>query len=141
VRTAGRVPVLVAVGEDAPAHDIDRLRAAGCEVFVSPGGDHAARLDNVLTELGRRRMTNVLVEGGGRLLGSLLDAGQIDEVHALVAPRLFGGAGAPGPLAGSGVARVEDAAELEGVEVASLGGDLYMHGRIVRKERLAQVMP
>ncbi len=72
----------------------------------------------------------MLVEGGGRLIGSLLDAGQIDEVHAFIAPRLFGGADAPGPIAGLGAARVGDSGHLEGVEVQSTGGDVYLRGRI-----------
>ena len=38
-------------------------------------------------------MTNVLVEGGAGLLGSLFDAGFVDEVHAFVAPKIVGGAG------------------------------------------------
>ena len=50
-------------------------------------------------------MTNLLVEGGGRVLGSFLDAGQVDEVDVYVAPILEGGdhrvhAG-PGPGGGS----------------------------------------
>ena len=36
-------------------------------------------------------MTNVLVEGGGRMLGSFLDAGQVDEVDVFIAPILEGG--------------------------------------------------
>ena len=60
-------------------------------MLVCPGESHAERLAWLLDELGRRQMTNVLVEGGGQLLGSLLDAGQIDEVHAFIAPKLIGG--------------------------------------------------
>ena len=36
-------------------------------------------------------MTNVLVEGGGRVLGSFLDAGHVDAVEVFVAPILEGG--------------------------------------------------
>ena len=36
---------------------------AGCEVFICEGESADARLDSLLDELGRRRMTNVLVEG------------------------------------------------------------------------------
>ena len=83
--------VLVAVGESAPAAARQRLEQAGCEVFVCRGQTPAARLDALLAELGRRRLTNVLVEGGSRLLGSLFDARQIDEVHVFIAPKLCGG--------------------------------------------------
>ncbi len=132
VRTARQTPVLVAVGEQAPAADVDRLRAAGCEVFVCRGDGSASRLDDLLRELGRRRMTNVLVEGGAQVIGSLLDAGQIDEVHVFIAPRLLGGVQAPGPVAGVGAALMTDSIQLEGVEVQSTGGDVYLQGRIVR---------
>ena len=89
-------PVLVAVGSEAAAADCRRLPpvpAAKC--WSVRATTHAARLDALLGELGRRRMTNVLVEGGGRVLGSLLDARQIDEVHVFIAPKLVGGAAAP----------------------------------------------
>ena len=36
-------------------------------------------------------MTNVLVEGGGHVLGSFLDAGQVDAVDVFIAPILEGG--------------------------------------------------
>src|SRR5262249_52795236 len=45
----------------------------------------------LLQELGRRRMTNVLVEGGAAVFGSFLAAGLVDEFHVFVAPKMFGG--------------------------------------------------
>ena len=106
VCSAGEAPVLVAVGNEADAADCRRLREAGCEVLVCPGDTHAARLDALLAELGRRHMTNVLVEGGGRVLGSLLDARHVDEVHVFLAPKLVGGAAAASPVAGQGAAEL-----------------------------------
>ena len=72
-------------------------------MFVCQGPTHArAAGGSCLDELGRRRMTNVLVEGGSQLLGSLFDAGEIDEVHVFIAPKLIGGPAAPLlPSAGS----------------------------------------
>jgi diaminohydroxyphosphoribosylaminopyrimidine deaminase/5-amino-6-(5-phosphoribosylamino)uracil reductase len=129
VRSAGEAPVLVAVGSEAVAADCQRLRQSGCEVLVCPGATPAARLDALLAELGRRQMTNLLVEGGGRLLGSLRDAGHIDEVHVFLAPKLVGGAAAPGPVAGQGVADLAAAMDLGELLVQSLDGDVYVRGR------------
>ena len=111
-----------------------KARRAGCEVVCCAGDDHRTRLDFLLAELGRRRMTNVLIEGGGEVLGSLLDLDQIDEVHVFIAPKLFGGAAAPGPLAGLGRARVEDRAQLEDVRSEVIGDDVYLTGRVRRGE-------
>ena len=129
VRTAGETPVLIAAGSEASAADCRRLREAGCEVFVAPAATYAARLDALLEELGKRQLTNVLVEGGGRVLGGFLDLRQIDELHVFIAPKLFGGAGAPSPIAGAGAAELAAAIGLGEWTVETLGGDVCVRGR------------
>ena len=69
VKSRDVAPVLVAVGIDVDEQRLCRLRDAGCDVLICPGTDHAARMQDLITELGRRQMTNVLVEGGGRRAG------------------------------------------------------------------------
>ncbi|HID21256.1 MAG TPA: bifunctional diaminohydroxyphosphoribosylaminopyrimidine deaminase/5-amino-6-(5-phosphoribosylamino)uracil reductase RibD, partial [Planctomycetaceae bacterium] len=86
VRTLSEAPLLIAAGGDAPAENIERLRSAGIEVLQiaarSPGiGSTRPDPLPVLRELGGRRMTNVMIEGGARLLGSFFDQQLIDEIH------------------------------------------------------------
>ena len=83
----------------------------------------------LLAELGRRRFTNVLVEGGGGVLGAFLDAGAIDEVHVFIAPRLAGGAEARTPFGGKGVDKIAEALALTEMHVEDIEGDLLVHGR------------
>ncbi len=133
VQSASDGPVVAVVG-DAPQDRCDALRRAGIEVLNAGVEDcqGATRVDlpALLRELGRRRMTNVLIEGGGRLLGSAVDAGLVDESHIFLAPKLVGGRGAPGPVGGEGVADIADALVLEEIEVVRAGGDIYVRGRI-----------
>src|SRR5207237_1189247 len=102
--TAREVPVLVfaAAGNEGK---LAGWAADGCEVVGLPGPS----VDAVLAELGRRRMTNVLVEGGAGVLGGFLDAGAADEVHVFVAPKVVGGDGALSPVGGIGVERIAEA--------------------------------
>lgn len=130
VRTARDVSVIVAAGRAAAATDRQRLESAGCEVLELPGASHGERLDELLAELGRRRMTNVLVEGGSGLLGNLFAIGQMDEVHVFIAPRLLGGARAPTPIGGVGVESPQLARVLSGVHWTESGGDFYGWGRL-----------
>ena len=66
VRTARQAPVWVVASPDAPEGRRQRLAEAGCSVMISPGATPEERLAWLLDELGRQRMTNVLVEGGAR---------------------------------------------------------------------------
>ncbi len=134
VRTARDVPVLVAVGPESAPSDRERLTSAGCDLFVCNAPAPSARLIELLDELGRRRMTNLLVEGGAALLGSLWDAQLIDEVHVFIAPKLIGGSAAPGPLGGQGIEHIAEAMPLDSPQVQQLEPDLYVSGRISRPE-------
>jgi len=135
VRTARQTPTMVVVGPRAAVADRQRLETAGCEILLCDAKTPQARIDQLLAELGRRRMTSVLVEGGGTLLGGLLDAGQIDEVHAFIAPKLVGGTTAPVAIAGEGFGDISQALTLIDPQVEPLDGDVYVHGHVARAPR------
>jgi diaminohydroxyphosphoribosylaminopyrimidine deaminase/5-amino-6-(5-phosphoribosylamino)uracil reductase len=137
-RTAREVPVLVATSESAPADDVHRLEQSGVEVLRVPalrpddsGGpsNYGVNVGALLKELGRRDFTNVLVEGGARLLGSFFDSGQIDEFHVFVAPKILGGEQALGAVGGVGLERVALASSLRTVAIEQLDGDVYINAR------------
>lgn len=128
-RSAGETPVLVVTDSAASSKATEKLAAMGCEILELSGEDPAVRLRLLLVELGRRGMTNLLVEGGARLLGSFLDAGLVNEVHAFVAPVLVGGQG-PSAIGGNGVAAMATAWRLNDVSVEQVGSDMYLQGRV-----------
>lgn len=129
-RTAREIPVLVAAGDGAPDEAKGALIESGCEIVPCDGTDHRQRLLKLLDDLGRRRLTNVLVEGGGRLLGNLFDLGEIDEVHVFIATKLIGGSAAPSPIAGLGLAEMTDALAIDHPHVDAIENDLHIHGRL-----------
>lgn len=132
VRTVDSAPVLVVVTSGAPPEHVRRLKASGCETLAVDGETLSDRVGQLLAELGRRRMTNVLVEGGATLLGAFHDAKAIDEVHVFIAPKIIGAANAPSPIGGSGLQFVGDARPLTDWTVTELEGDIHAHGRFLR---------
>jgi hypothetical protein len=80
----------------------------------------------LVKELGRRRWTNLLVEGGAGIL-VLFDADLVDEVEAFVAPLIVGGCG-PSPVGGIGTQRIADGRRLR-TRVEILDGDIWVRGR------------
>ena len=84
----------------------------------------------VLALLAERDIDSVLVEGGGTVNASFLEAGLVDRVYAFLGPKLVGGADSRSPVEGTGVARMEDAAELTNVEVERFEDDILITGRV-----------
>jgi diaminohydroxyphosphoribosylaminopyrimidine deaminase/5-amino-6-(5-phosphoribosylamino)uracil reductase len=127
--TAREVPVIVFTRTEN-AHKLMGWADAGAEVVALPD----CTVPAILTDLGRRRVTNVLVEGGAGVLGAFRDADALDEVHAYIAPKLAGGSAAPGPVAGLGVDRIADVTRFGDVRVEPIGTDVL----VVARRRLAK---
>ena len=127
VRTVGEAPLLVACGEEAPVTaKAARLRARGVEVVSLPGADGRVDVRALVELLGARGIDSLLLEGGARLQASFWEAGLVNEAVAYVAPKVVGGAGAPGPVAGTGVAAMGEAIRLGEPHVTLLGSDVRM---------------
>ena len=135
-RTAREVPTIVAVGNGAT---VDDLKALGCEVIETPLLEGGLEIGSLLDELGRRRMTNVLVEGGSGVLGSFFDCDAIDEVHVFIAPRLLGGSEATTPIGGIGVEKIAQGQGLVDVRVDHVDADLFVEARTESSVRTAEL--
>jgi diaminohydroxyphosphoribosylaminopyrimidine deaminase/5-amino-6-(5-phosphoribosylamino)uracil reductase len=127
-QTAQATPTLLVTGSDLTPEQAEGLRATGCELLSLPAAEGRFQVMDLLDELGRRRLTNVLAEGGAAVHGSFLDAGAIDEVHVFIAPRLAGGAAAKTAVGGHGIERMADALRLTHWEVTPVEGDVLLHG-------------
>ena len=69
----------------------------------------------------RTAITSILLEGGPRLAGAFLDAGEVDELRLFVAPVVVGGSSARDPLEGEGVERIAQATRALALDVAPHG--------------------
>ena len=137
VRSARDVPVLVAVGPDAPADRCGKLAAVGCEVWQTAAADPAGRLGAVLQELGTRRHTHLLVEGGPGVFRTLFATGMADEIWAFVAPTVFGRVGPGGADVGNAgslaLPVIPHAPPFDIEQVEHIGGDLFLRGLVRRR--------
>jgi diaminohydroxyphosphoribosylaminopyrimidine deaminase/5-amino-6-(5-phosphoribosylamino)uracil reductase len=104
------------------------LETAGAEILELDGEIGQVDLEQVMSALGQREITSVLVEGGGVLLGSLFDQRAVDKVIVFIAPLILGGAEAKSAVAGLGVAQVSEALRLKRVKVENIGEDTVISG-------------
>ena len=118
---------LVIVGSDASDYHLQRLRDAGIDVAIVPTSAKGVDLTAVLAELARRDVVDLLVEGGARLVGSLVAQGLLDEVVAYLAPVLLGaGHAALGP---AGIATIDQALRLRPIDHTPFGPDIRITAR------------
>lgn len=134
LQTQADGPVLIVVSDLAAKQQLGALRKTGADVFVCPLLTDGRRFDLVqlLQEFGRRRMTNLFVEGGHHVLGAFQDAGLIDEVHCFVAPKIIGGEDALTPVGGVGGEAMPETSSLLHPTIEVLGDNVYITGRIRR---------
>lgn len=121
-------PILVlTVSDDATRRK--RIEDAGAEVVVVPKRGEKTDLAAVARLLAERGFNDVMVETGGKLNGSLLQAGVVDEIVFYLAPKIFGDQG-QGIFALPAFTSIAQAVALRIVDVESIGGDLRITARM-----------
>ena len=129
----GAAPTLVATTDRADRARVDAWVSTGAEVVTfDPDPAGLVPLGELVTQLGKRDVQGLLVEGGSRLAGSFVREGLVDRVVVYVAPKLVGDDGAPGVLAGRGVTSIGDALPLRFARVDTIGNDVRMEADVHR---------
>ncbi len=72
---------------------IERIRKKGVEVFISAQNEGKCDIDSLLTELGRRGIQQLLVEGGPEVITAFLKGNHADAVRVYIAPKIMGPTG------------------------------------------------
>jgi 3,4-dihydroxy 2-butanone 4-phosphate synthase/GTP cyclohydrolase II len=100
------------------------LASMGVMVREVAGGPEGLRIEDVLRLLRSLGIASLLVEGGGRVITSMLQAGAVDRVVVSVAPTIIGaGVDAVGPL---GISRVSEGIRLVNRAVYLAGNDVLL---------------
>ena len=91
-------------------------------------------IQTALQVLGSKGVTSLFVEGGAEVNGSFLKARAINQIIIYMAPKLFGGNGAPTAIGGEGFTEVDEALQLDIIEVTTIGGDIKVVARVKEGE-------
>ena len=109
-----------------------RLEAAGCRIlYVDADENGHVDLSKLMGLLGQEGIDSILLEGGAQLHESALRSRIVNKVQAYIAPKLFGGKGAPSPLGGCGVDAPDEAWMLSKPVITGLGPDLLLESEVI----------
>jgi diaminohydroxyphosphoribosylaminopyrimidine deaminase/5-amino-6-(5-phosphoribosylamino)uracil reductase len=120
--------ILFAVAEPLENERKKKLTQAGAEVLELPSQDGLVDIKELLKILGKRETASVLVEGGGKLLGSIFDHHLVDKVMAFISPIIVGGCEAKTAVEGCGVNRIAEAWHLKRVTTERFGDNILVNG-------------
>ncbi|MCP9448778.1 MAG: bifunctional diaminohydroxyphosphoribosylaminopyrimidine deaminase/5-amino-6-(5-phosphoribosylamino)uracil reductase RibD [Nitrospira sp.] len=125
---AAKTVVATTVLADPPKKQA--LLEQGIEVLTLPVVGGSVSLAALMSDLGKRGITSVLLEGGGKLNAAMLKARLVQHVRLYVAPLLLGGDDAKSVIAGRGPARLASAMRLRHLTTRMVGGDLVVEGDV-----------
>ncbi|MCI8326284.1 MAG: bifunctional diaminohydroxyphosphoribosylaminopyrimidine deaminase/5-amino-6-(5-phosphoribosylamino)uracil reductase RibD [Lachnospiraceae bacterium] len=129
VKTAREVPTIIA------ACQIDTEKKAmleqyGCEILEIRQSDAGIDLKDLMRKLGQKGIDSILLEGGGQLNFSALQAGIVKKVESYIAPKLFGGITAKTPVGGPGVEVPGNAFLLKNPKITQIQEDILIEWEV-----------
>jgi diaminohydroxyphosphoribosylaminopyrimidine deaminase/5-amino-6-(5-phosphoribosylamino)uracil reductase len=87
-------------------------------------------LKYLFKKLAQLEIINILVEGGGRVVGSLLDEDLIDYALFFISPKIIGGRKAIPSIQGEGIGKISRLRKLIDVKMRNIGGDFLIQGAV-----------
>lgn len=126
VGTANSYPTIIAT-RSTDGDKIANLEKAGCQVLVQEGQGPGIDLVDLMDRIGAMGLDSVLLEGGGQLNWSALEAGIVSKVQVYIGNKIFGGKEAKSPVGGSGVDLPGQARTLKLKSIEAFGSDLLIN--------------
>ncbi|MFD3258800.1 bifunctional diaminohydroxyphosphoribosylaminopyrimidine deaminase/5-amino-6-(5-phosphoribosylamino)uracil reductase RibD [Paenibacillus lentus] len=123
----GAAKTMILTTTQAPEERRTSLTDQGIQIITCGEGPQVD-VRSGLQSLGELGISSLLVEGGGRLNGSLLDNRLVDEVVLFLAPKLIGGLSAPGSFVFEGFELMKDAVTLSDLSVEQIGDNVCIAG-------------
>ena len=100
------------------------------ELFRCPENNGYVDLDCVLSELERRGIRTLMVEGGSTVIWEFLSQGKADELNIFLGDMVIGGRDSPTVADGRGAQSIEDIVKLEFIEARRMDGGILLRYRL-----------
>ncbi len=137
VRTAHEVETWIISSETAHSDETQakrvRLESKGVRLVAAPIGQRHIDLQRLMTILGRKQITNLLIEGGGEIIASSVAAEIVDKIMFFYAPKILGGNDGIPICKGQGKNRMQDAWPVSNIKVHRFDDDVMIEGYLSRQ--------
>jgi diaminohydroxyphosphoribosylaminopyrimidine deaminase/5-amino-6-(5-phosphoribosylamino)uracil reductase len=116
----------------SPGQETENRKILSSKAKILEVKEKAGQIDlkSALKKLTRIGVTNILVEGGGTLIGSLFDEGLVDKILFFISPKIIGGKDSISSVMGKGITRIDRAIKLRNIKFRRLGGDFLVEAYV-----------
>ena len=123
-------PVIVATLRSAPGQETPNrnILQGNAQILDIKEKEGLVNLRDMMKKLARLKITDILVEGGGTLIGSLFDEGLVDKVLFFISPKIIGGKDAISSVMGKGISHPDKAFKLNNIRLRRIGQDFMVEG-------------
>lgn len=118
--------LIIATTTKTPKNEIKKLLQRGISIITTKPKKGMVDLLDLMKQLGKREITNMMIEGGSQLNSSAIKSDIVDKVLIFTAPKIIGnGIGAIGNL---GIKKIDKAINLKNPATRKIGKDLLIEG-------------
>lgn len=129
---SGGSSVIIATLASRPGQETENRKILAKKAKILEVKEKAGQINlkDMMKKLAQMEITNILVEGGGTLVGSLFDEGLVDRIMFFISPKIIGGKDAISSVMGKGISRIDNAVRIKDVRIRHLGEDLLIEGAV-----------
>ncbi|MFA5059904.1 MAG: bifunctional diaminohydroxyphosphoribosylaminopyrimidine deaminase/5-amino-6-(5-phosphoribosylamino)uracil reductase RibD [Candidatus Omnitrophota bacterium] len=104
----------------------------GVDIVICPTKNSYVDIKWLFKRLTEREIVNLLIEGGGRIIGSALRENLVDRMLVFIAPKILGDTQAISSACGLTARHVDDAIKLRDLSVKKIGQDILLEAYVHR---------
>lgn len=125
VNSAEGIETIIATTKNIDLEKKRVLESKGIEV-LEVNDNKRVNLNSLMVLLGKKGIDSILIEGGGTLNFSALDAGIVDKIQLYISPQIIGGKESLSFIAGKGIENLKDSFKFKFENIKALGEDLLI---------------
>lgn len=125
LQTSKTIPTIIAVSKSISKSNLLKLKKFPVEVIFS--GTSTVNLKSLLKILYKKKISKILVEGGGTVNWEFITSGLFDELFITISPYIIGGSKSASLVEGKGFSKILDSPKLSLKSMRRLKNHLVLH--------------
>ena len=124
--------VIIITLPSRPGQETENRKSLSAKARILEVKEKAGQINlrDALKKLARLQISNIIVEGGGTLIGSLFDERLVDKILFFISPKIIGGKDAVSSVMGNGVKRIDQAIKLRDLKIRRFGEELLVEAMV-----------